>query len=51
MGEPVYLSLEDVLSLHGLINGTSSRPRQRISCANRDGLESALARPRCLRAL
>jgi death on curing protein len=43
-GEPVYLSLEDVLSLHGLIIGTSSA-QAADQLRNRGGLESALARP------
>lgn len=42
--ELVYLSLEDVLSLHGLIIGTSSA-RAADQLRNRGGLESALARP------
>jgi death on curing protein len=42
--EPVYLSLEDVLSLHGLIIGTSSTQAAN-QLRSRGGLESALARP------
>ena len=42
--EPVYLTLEDVLSLHGLIIGASST-QVADQLRNRGGLESALARP------
>jgi death-on-curing protein len=42
--ELVYLTLEDVLSLHGLIIGASST-QAAAQLRNRDGLESALARP------
>ncbi len=42
--EPVYLTLDDILELYGLIIGSTA-----IAAAdhlrNRDGLESALARP------
>lgn len=42
--EPVYLTLEDVLGLHGLIIGaTAAEAADQLR--NRDGLESALARP------
>jgi death-on-curing protein len=42
--EPVYLALEDVLGLHGLIIGaTVAEAADQLR--NRDGLESALARP------
>ena len=42
--EPVYLTLEDVLGLHGLIIGaTSTEAGDQLR--NRYGLESALARP------
>jgi death-on-curing protein len=42
--EPVYLTLEDILELHGLIIGVS--PTEAVDqLRNRDGLESALARP------
>lgn len=42
--EPVYLTLEDVLGLYGLIvGGTSAEAGDHLR--NRDGLESALARP------
>ncbi len=42
--EPVYLALEDVLGLHGLIIGaTAAEAADQLR--NRDGLESALARP------
>lgn len=42
--EPVYLTLEDVLGLYGLIIGaTASEAADHLR--NRDGLESALARP------
>lgn len=42
--EPVYLSLQDVLTLHGLIIGASST-QLADQLRNRGGLESALARP------
>jgi hypothetical protein len=42
--EPVYPTLEDVLSLHGLIIGASST-QVADQLRNRGGLESALARP------
>src|ERR1035441_10648106 len=42
--EPVYLTIEDVLSLHGLIIGASSTEAA-DQLRNRDGLEGALARP------
>ncbi len=42
--EPVYLALEDVLGLHGLIVG-GSPIEAADQLRNRDGLESALARP------
>lgn len=42
--ELVYLSLEDVLTLHGLIIGASST-QAADQLRNRGGLESALARP------
>ena len=42
--EPVYLTLTDVLGLHGLIIGaTVAEAADQLR--NRDGLESALARP------
>ncbi len=42
--EPVYLTLEDVLGLHGLIIGaTAAEAAEQLR--NHDGLESALARP------
>lgn len=42
--EPVYLTLEDVLEMHGLIIGaTAAEAADHLR--NRDGLESALARP------
>jgi death-on-curing protein len=42
--EPVYLTLEDVLELYGLIVGaTAAEAADHLR--NRDGLESALARP------
>jgi death-on-curing protein len=42
--EPVYLTLEDVLGLYGLIIGTT--PAEAADhLRNRDGLESTLARP------
>jgi hypothetical protein len=42
--EPVYLTVDDVLGLHGLIIGaTSAEAADHLR--NRDGLESALARP------
>ena len=42
--EPVYLTLGDVLDLHGLIIGATSNDAA-DQLRNRDGLESALARP------
>ena len=42
--EPVYLSVEDVLTLYGLIIGASST-QAADQLRNRGGLESALARP------
>jgi death-on-curing family protein len=42
--ELVYLTIEDVLTLHGLIIGASSTEAA-DQLRNRDGLESALARP------
>jgi death-on-curing protein len=42
--ETVYLTLGDVLGLHGLIIGTGSAEAA-DQLRNRDGLESALARP------
>jgi death-on-curing protein len=42
--EPVYLTLDDVLNLHGLIIGASST-QAADQLRNRGGLESALARP------
>jgi death-on-curing protein len=42
--EPVYLMLEDVLALHGLIIGASS-VQAADQLRNREGLESTLARP------
>jgi death on curing protein len=42
--EPVYLTLDDVLGLHGLIIGAGSAEAA-DQLRNRDGLESALARP------
>ena len=42
--EPVYLTLDDVLELYGLIiGGTASQANDQLR--NRKGLESALARP------
>jgi prophage maintenance system killer protein len=42
--EPVYLTLVDVLELYGLIiNATAAQAADQLR--NRDGLESALARP------
>ncbi len=42
--EPVYLTLDDVLELYGLIIGaTAAEARDQLR--NHDGLESALARP------
>ncbi len=42
--EPVYLTLDDVLQLYGLIVGaTAAEAADHLR--NRDGLESALARP------
>jgi death-on-curing protein len=42
--EPVYLTLEDVLELYGLIvGGTAAEAADHLR--SRDGLESALARP------
>jgi death-on-curing protein len=42
--EPVYLTLEDVLELYGLIiEATAKEAADQLR--NRDGLESALARP------
>jgi death-on-curing family protein len=42
--EPVYLTLEDILGLYGLIIGaTTAEAADHLR--NRDGLESALARP------
>jgi death-on-curing protein len=42
--EPIYLALEDILELHGLIIGaTAAEAGDQLR--NRDGLESALARP------
>jgi len=42
--EPIYLTLEDVLELYGLIIGaTAAEAADHLR--NRDGLESALARP------
>jgi hypothetical protein len=42
--DPVYLTLEDILELHGLIVGVS--PTEAADqLRNRDGLENALARP------
>lgn len=41
---PIYLTLEDILELHGLIIGaTAAEAGEQLR--NRDGLESALARP------
>jgi death on curing protein len=42
--EPVYLALDDVLELHGLIIGVTSTAAA-DHLRNREGLESALARP------
>lgn len=42
--EPVYLTLDDVLGLHGLIIGATSIEAG-DQLRNRSGLESALARP------
>jgi death-on-curing protein len=42
--EPVYLTLADVLELHGLILDASAA-QAADQLRNRDGLESALARP------
>jgi hypothetical protein len=42
---PVYLTLDDVLELYGLIIGATVR-EARDQLRNRDGLEGALARPR-----
>ncbi len=42
--EPVYLTLGDVLRLHGLIIGASSAEAA-DQLRNREGLESTLARP------
>lgn len=42
--EPVYLTLDDILELHGLIvGGTAAEAGDQLR--NRHGLESALARP------
>jgi len=42
--EPIYLMLEDILELHGLIIGaTAAEAGDQLR--NREGLESALARP------
>jgi death-on-curing protein len=42
--EPIYLTLEDILELYGLIIGaTAAEAADHLR--NRDGLESALARP------
>ena len=42
--EPVYLTLDDVLGLHGLIIGATV-DEAADQLRNRDGLESTLARP------
>jgi death-on-curing protein len=42
--EPIYLTLEDVLGLYGLIIGAGSAEAA-DHLRNREGLESALARP------
>jgi death on curing protein len=42
--EPVYLMLDDVLELYGLIIGATATEAE-DQLRNRDGLESALARP------